>query len=125
MSDKLSQHDPFYTGPLFDPQGTYEFTGEMKNWNGRFRNTSLLGFDNPITDDGVYGIEVSIGKEYWIEVSGTIDGTTSLLTDNGGIVKEFTEAGAYAYTATTNPMIINVTGTLSGTSIVVDHGHTL
>jgi hypothetical protein len=124
MSSNFSSHDPFYTGKLNDPDGTYVYTGEMKNWNGRFRNTSLLGFENPIIVDGDYKIEVSVGKEYYIEVSGTINGTVTLQTDTGGVVKEFTEASAYAYTATSNPMTINVTGSV-GASIVVDHGHTL
>jgi hypothetical protein len=125
MSSNFSSHDPFYAGKLNDPDNIYVYTGEMKNWNGRFRNTSLLGFDNPITGNGNYEIEVSVGKEYFIGLSGDLTGTTTTLSDNSGVVKEFTEAASYAYTATTNPMVLNVSGATVSTSIVVDHGHTI
>jgi len=122
---KLSQHDPFYTGPLFNPAGDYVFTGEMKQWNGRWRNSTRFHFESPITADDTYTMEVTVGKDYYIEMSGTINGTVTLETDSGSVIKDFSGGSAgYAYTATTDKMHIVVTGS-SSPNIVVSQGHTV
>lgn len=121
MSYRLSQHDPFYVGGLFDPEGTYT-PQPFKGWDGGSSN--ILNFDLPITEDGVYTITVVAGEEYYIEAYGLFGGgTLQLITDNDTVIREFTENGAYAYNATTSTMKLVLTGA-TAPNIGIEHNLT-
>lgn len=63
MSDKLSQHDPFYTGPLWGQNGTYVKPDE-KYWLGGTSTapalSSLLTVDLTPIEDSISDLEASM-----------------------------------------------------------------